>query len=250
MDTTSIPREGIDNTAPMIQKFTPQNRLRKQRSSFHRQWNQNIELTSGWLLNSKDTLISLMDLWVCFAEAAPPARLAETGANQEEFLQLYKMDQEWVSENNLSDDTPHISPIITLTPPFNEHVCHENTGFLNSHAQKGGHLPSPSPYIQSAHSIQLTYLMISWPLILKYIQPQPFGEADSRNFLPSPCLVTCNKTLFLYHRTNISVWLLEHWAKESCLVTKLVIMKGLSVLSWTPACGSPPLACPGFCEGA
>lgn len=39
---------------------------------------------------------------------------------------------------------------------------------------EGGHLPFP--YIQSAFSIQPRYLVTSWPLVLKYAQPQTSRE--------------------------------------------------------------------------
>lgn len=78
------------------------------------------------------------------------------------------------------------------------------------------------PYIQSAYSIQHTcHLMTSCLLMIKYTQDPSFEKADLRNFLPSPCLEPCNKTLFLY-KTGVSVCLsVHHWAVDPCTVTFL-----------------------------
>ena len=110
-----------------------------------------------------------------------------------------------------------------LILPFNEHVSHEKTGFLNFHTQKGEYLSFPLYPISIVHS---TYIPVtSCPLDLKHTQLQPFAEADLRNFLPFPCLVPCNKALFLYHKTSISGGLTKHWwprrDTKSCLDTCL-----------------------------
>lgn len=76
-------------------------------------------------------------------------------------------------------ETPLPAPLIMLLLSFNEHVAQEETWFLNAHTCWERTTLS-SPHIQSAHSTPCIHLTTSWPLVLKYVQPKPFGEADLR----------------------------------------------------------------------
>ena len=164
---------------------------------------------------------NLIDLWAYFVEVdGPPARWAETGANQEEFLSLRRKDQEWVK---ITSVRTHLrSPPSSCFPCclMNTYPMKRQDSWIPIFKKENSSLSPLSPIIIS----HLTYTPVaSWASVLKYTQLQLCVEADLRNFLPSPCLVSCNKTLFLHHKTSISVWLAVHWAMGPCPTTERMV---------------------------
>ena len=114
-----------------------------------------------------------------------------------------------VNKSNICVMTyPEISTPLILMLLFNEHE-----------SQKREYLPFSFYPISLFHS---TYIPCDILTPYPYIYPTAaLRGGRQRNFLSLSCLMPYNKTLFLCHKTGVSIWLAEHQATDPCPVTRM-----------------------------
>lgn len=120
-----------------------------------------------------------------------------------------------------------------LMPPVNEHESHEDTWFMNAHAQKGGISLFP---ISNQHFPLNLCTWLSWPLVLKYAQPQSSREETDLNLLLQfPPLASSLINPSLLHIGCLSGWFClasSIWAWNQLQNQHAVNWQGSNIHSW------------------
>lgn len=127
-----------------------------------------------------------------------------------------------VNESNLFDDTlwdlSHLSCLSCHLRNIRPMKRHDS--WISISERK----TSPISPITNQHiPFNLHTLWHPDPLSLNTFNCNPSGRHIWEFFSLFPCLESCNETLFLYHKTSISIWLVVHWIMDPCPIIAMMV---------------------------